>query len=148
VPQGRGAAALDRTWRARSGTARDRRDPRGLRLASGELLGPTARGYLCENFGAPLRLPDLGPIGSNGLANPRDFSTPVAWYEDREGRFELVAKFAGRLWRAPIGHSPLDVVAWHGNNAPYKYDLGRLNTLGSISYDHGSVHLPGAAVSQ
>jgi homogentisate 1,2-dioxygenase len=109
--------------------------PRGLRFRV-ELLGPTARGYLCENFGAPLRLPDLGPIGSNGLANPRDFSTPVAWYEDREGRFELVAKFAGRLWRAPIGHSPLDVVAWHGNNAPYKYDLRRFNTLGSISYDH------------
>jgi homogentisate 1,2-dioxygenase len=109
--------------------------PRGLRFRV-ELLGPTARGYVCENFGAPLRLPDLGPIGSNGLANPRDFSSPVAWYEDREGRFELVAKFAGQLWTAPIGHSPLDVVAWHGNNVPYKYDLRRFNTLGSISYDH------------
>ncbi len=109
--------------------------PRGLRFRV-ELLGASARGYVCENFGAPLRLPDLGPIGANGLANPRDFLSPVAWYEEREGRFALVAKFGGDLWTAPIGHSPLDVVAWHGNNAPYKYDLRRFNTLGSVSYDH------------
>jgi homogentisate 1,2-dioxygenase len=97
---------------------------------------PGARGYVCENFGAALRLPDLGPIGSNGLANPRDFLAPVAAYEDREGDFELVAKFMGHLWSAPIGHSPLDVVAWHGNLAPYKYDLRRFNAIGSISFDH------------
>jgi len=97
--------------------------------------GPS-RGYICENYGAPLRLPDLGPIGSNGLANPRDFLAPHAWYEDREGRFELVAKFQGHLWAAAIGHSPLDVVAWHGNDAPYKYDLKRFNAIGSISFDH------------
>jgi len=109
--------------------------PRGLRFRV-ELAGPEARGYVCENFGAPFRLPDLGPIGSNGLANPRDFLTPVAWYEDREGDFELVEKFAGGLWSARIGHSPLDVVAWHGNHAPYKYDLRRFNTIGSVSYDH------------
>ena len=109
--------------------------PRGVRfqvmLPDGE-----ARGYLCENFGALLQLPDMGPIGSNGLANPRDFLTPVAHYEDLEGDFELVTKFGGRLWRAPIGHSPLDVVAWHGNYAPYKYDLRHFNAIGSISYDH------------
>ena len=109
--------------------------PRGLRFRV-ELLEGAARGYVCENFGAPLRLPDLGPIGSNGLANPRDFQTPVAWYEDRDGNFELVEKFAGHLWSAPLDHSPLDVVAWHGNNAPYRYDLRRFNTIGSISYDH------------
>ena len=109
--------------------------PCGLRFRV-ELLGPAARGYVCENFGAPFRLPDLGPIGSNGLANPRDFLTPVAWYEDLEGEFELLAKFAGNLWSAPVNHSPLDVVAWHGNHAPYKYDLRRFNTLGSVSYDH------------
>ena len=109
--------------------------PRGLRFQV-ELLDGTARGYICENFGALLRLPDLGPIGSNGLANPRDFLTPVAWYEEREGDFELVAKFGGQLWSARIGHSPLDVVAWHGNYAPYKYDLRLFNTIGSISYDH------------
>ena len=91
---------------------------------------------MCENFGAPLKLPDLGPIGSNGLANPRDFQTPVAWYEDREGEFELIAKFAGHLWSARLDHSPLDVVAWHGNNAPYRYPLRRFNTIGSVSYDH------------
>ena len=95
-----------------------------------------ARGYVCENYGALFKLPDLGVIGSNGLANPRDFRTPVAAYEDREGEFQLVAKFHGNLWRAGIGHSPLDVVAWHGNYAPYKYDLRRFNTIGSISYDH------------
>ncbi len=109
--------------------------PRGLRFRV-ELSESAARGYVCENFGAPLRLPDLGPIGSNGLANPRDFETPVAWYEDREGDFELVAKFAGHLWSARLDHSPLDVVAWHGNHAPYKYDLRRFNTIGSVSYDH------------
>ncbi|AWB08450.1 homogentisate 1,2-dioxygenase (plasmid) [Azospirillum humicireducens] len=109
--------------------------PRGLRFRV-ELPDGTARGYVCENFGAPFRLPDLGPIGSNGLANPRDFLTPDAWYEDVEGAFELVAKFDGHLWSAPIGHSPLDVVAWHGNHAPCKYDLRRFNTIGSISFDH------------
>lgn len=109
--------------------------PRGVRFRV-ELLDGEARGYVCENFGAPLKLPDLGPIGANGLANPRDFATPVAWYEDREAPMELVAKFDGGLWSASIDHSPLDVVAWHGNNAPYKYDLRRFNTLGSVSYDH------------
>jgi homogentisate 1,2-dioxygenase len=109
--------------------------PRGVRFQV-RLLDGQARGYVCENFGAALRLPDLGVIGSNGLANPRDFHTPVAAYEDREGDFELVTRFQGELWSAHIGHSPLDVVAWHGNHAPYKYDLRRFNTLGSISYDH------------
>jgi homogentisate 1,2-dioxygenase len=109
--------------------------PRGVRFRVDLPDGPS-RGYVCENFGAHLRLPDLGPIGSNGLANARDFLTPVAAYEDREGDFELVAKFQGHLWRAHIGHSPLDVVGWHGNYAPYKYDLRRFNTIGSISYDH------------
>lgn len=109
--------------------------PRGLRFRV-ELPDGTARGYVCENFGAPFRLPDLGPIGSNGLANPRDFLTPVARYEDIDGDFELVAKFDGHLWSARIGHSPLDVVAWHGNHAPCKYDLRRFNTIGSISFDH------------
>jgi homogentisate 1,2-dioxygenase len=109
--------------------------PRGVRFRV-ELVDGVARGYVCENFGAALRLPDLGPIGSNGLANPRDFETPVAAYEDVEGDFELIAKFQGGLWRAAIGHSPLDVVGWHGNYAPCRYDLRRFNTIGSISYDH------------
>jgi homogentisate 1,2-dioxygenase len=109
--------------------------PRGVRFKV-DLPDGEAHGYICENFGALLRLPDLGVIGSNGLANPRDFLTPHAAYEDREGQFELVTKLNGELWRADIGHSPLDVVAWHGNYAPYKYDLRRYNTIGSISYDH------------
>ena len=109
--------------------------PRGVRFRV-ELPDGPAAGYVCENFGALLRLPDLGPIGSNGLANARDFLTPNAAYEDVEGEFELIAKFQGHLWRADIGHSPLDVVGWHGNYAPYKYDLRRFNAIGSISYDH------------
>jgi homogentisate 1,2-dioxygenase len=109
--------------------------PRGIRFRV-ELMDDTARGYVAENFGMPLRLPELGPIGSNALANARDFLYPVAAYEDLEGKFELMAKFQGRLWSAEIDHSPLDVAGWHGNHAPYKYDLTRFNTLGSISYDH------------
>ncbi len=109
--------------------------PRGIRFRV-SLPDGAARGYVCENFGAHLRLPDLGPIGSNGLANPRDFMTPNAAFEDVEGNFELIAKFQGHLWRAAIGHSPLDVVGWHGNHAPYTYDLRRFNTIGSISFDH------------
>ena len=109
--------------------------PRGIRFRV-DLPDGDSRGYVAENFGAALRLPDLGPIGSNGLANPRDFETPVAAYEDLDGEFELVAKFQGQLWSAAIDHSPLDVVAWHGNHAPYRYDLRRFNTIGSISYDH------------
>ncbi|TBR40450.1 MULTISPECIES: homogentisate 1,2-dioxygenase [Dyella] len=109
--------------------------PRGIRFRV-ELPDGQARGYICENFGALLRLPDLGPIGANSMALPRDFLTPHAAYEDVEGAFELVAKFQGNLWSAKINHSPLDVVAWHGNYAPYKYDLTLYNTVGSISVDH------------
>ena len=114
--------------------------PRGVRFRV-ELPDGASRGYVCENFGALLRLPDLGPIGSNGLANARDFLTPHAAYEDIDGaaveqNFELIAKFQGHLWRADIGHSPIDVVGWHGNHVPYKYDLRRFNAIGSISFDH------------
>jgi homogentisate 1,2-dioxygenase len=109
--------------------------PRGIRFRV-ELPDGPSRGYVAENFGQPLRLPELGPLGSNGLANSRDFEAPRAAYEDREGAFELVAKFQGELFVAALGHSPLDVVAWHGNYAPYRYDLRRFNTIGSISYDH------------
>ena len=109
--------------------------PRGLRFRA-ELADGAARGYVCENFGARFKLPDLGPIGSNGLANARDFLTPVARYEEIEADCELIGKFGGRLWVAKMDHSPLDVVAWHGNYAPYKYDLRRFNALGSVSYDH------------
>ena len=108
--------------------------PRGVRFRV-EVSGPS-RGYVCENFGVPFRLPELGPIGGNGLANPRDFLTPVAAYEDVERPTVLVQKFLGRLWSTTLDHSPLDVVAWHGNNAPYKYDLARYNTIGTISFDH------------
>ena len=112
--------------------------PRGVRF---QVRLPDAdqgavRGYVCENYGAHFKLPDLGVIGSNGLANPRDFLTPVAAYEDREGDFELLAKFQGKFWSARIDHSPLDVVAWHGSDAPYKYDLRRFNVTGFISHDH------------
>ena len=109
--------------------------PRGMRFRVELPQGPV-RGYLCENYGAAFRLPDLGPIGSNGLANARDFLTPVAAFEDLQRPTELVQKFQGRLWSAKLDHSPLDVVAWHGAYAPYKYDLRRFNTIGTVSYDH------------
>ncbi|MBH5334117.1 homogentisate 1,2-dioxygenase [Streptomyces pactum] len=113
--------------------------PRGVRFRV-ELTDPApgavARGYVCENYGQPFVLPDLGPIGANGLANPRDFLAPVAAYEDVEGPVEVINKFCGNLWSATYDHSPLDVVAWHGNYVPYVYDLRRFNVIGSISYDH------------
>jgi homogentisate 1,2-dioxygenase len=108
--------------------------PRGLRFRV-ELKGPS-RGYICENYGQPFRLPDLGPIGANGLANPRDFETPVAWYEDRDEPHQVVQKFQGRLWTTTLDHSPFDVVAWHGNLAPCRYDLRRFNTINTVSFDH------------
>ncbi|MDX3075052.1 homogentisate 1,2-dioxygenase [Streptomyces sp. MI02-7b] len=109
--------------------------PRGVRFRV-ELLDADARGYVCENYGQHFRLPDLGPIGANGLAHARDFMAPVAAYEDREEPVEVVNKFGGNLWAAEYDHSPLDVVGWHGNLVPYVYDLHRFNVLGSVSWDH------------
>ncbi len=109
--------------------------PRGVRFRV-ELIDDVARGYLCENFGSAFRLPQLGPIGSNGLANSRDFLTPVARYEDADKPFELFQRFMGNLWHTELPHSPLDVVAWYGSLAPYKYDLSRFNTIGTVSFDH------------
>ncbi|MBT2468087.1 homogentisate 1,2-dioxygenase [Streptomyces sp. ISL-66] len=109
--------------------------PRGVRFRV-ELLDADARGYVCENYGRPFELPDLGPIGANGLASARDFRAPVAAYEDEERPTEVVNKFCGNLWTATYDHSPLDVVAWHGTHVPYVYDLRSFNVLGSISYDH------------
>jgi homogentisate 1,2-dioxygenase len=109
--------------------------PRGIKFRVDPLAG-LARGYVAENYGLPFRLPDLGPIGSNGLANSRDFETPVAWFEDRAGPIEVVQKFLGALWVTELDHSPLDVVAWHGNLAPYRYELSRFNTIGTVSFDH------------
>jgi homogentisate 1,2-dioxygenase len=101
-----------------------------------ELQEKQARGYICENYGIMFRLPDLGPIGANGLANSRDFQTPHAAYEDRDGHFTVISKFCGKLWESEYDHSPIDVVAWHGNYAPYKYDLARFCTINSVSFDH------------
>lgn len=109
--------------------------PRGLRFRA-ELPDGEACGYVCENYAALFRLPELGPIGSNGLANPRDFLAPSAAYEDIDRPTRVVQKFQGRLWSTELDHSPLDVVAWHGNYAPYKYDLTRFNTMGTVSFDH------------
>jgi homogentisate 1,2-dioxygenase len=108
--------------------------PRGLKFQV-VLAGRTARGYLCENYGALFRLPELGPIGSQGLAQPRDFLAPVAAFEDK-GPCQVVAKFMGGLWTGEFAHSPLDVVAWHGDYVPYKYDLGRFMAINTVSFDH------------
>lgn len=109
--------------------------PRGVRFRV-ELLNGAVRGYVCENYGALFRLPDLGPIGSNGLANPRDFESPAAWFEDSDLPCEIVQKFQGALWTTKLDHSPFDVVAWHGNLASYRYDLRRFNTINTVSFDH------------
>jgi homogentisate 1,2-dioxygenase len=109
--------------------------PRGVKFRA-ELPGAAARGYVCENYGGAFTLPERGPIGANCLANPRDFMTPVAAYEDRETPSRLFVKWGGALWAAEIGQSPLDVVAWHGNYAPYKYDLRRYSPVGPVLFDH------------
>jgi homogentisate 1,2-dioxygenase len=109
--------------------------PRGVKLRV-ELPGGPARGYLCENYGGGFTLPERGPIGANCLANPRDFLTPVAAYEDRDVPSRLVVKWGGALWQTELDHSPLDVVAWHGNYAPYKYDLRRFSPVGPLLFDH------------
>src|SRR5690606_25387254 len=109
--------------------------PRGIRFRV-ELADGAARGYICENHGAMFTLPERGPVGANGLANERDFLAPTAAYEDRTGPVQVVTKFGGNLWAAEYDHSPLDVVAWHGDYVPYKYDLGRFNTMGTVSFDH------------
>ena len=109
--------------------------PRGIKFRVTLPEGP-ARGYVAENYGPPFRLPDLGPIGANGLANPRDFETPLAWFEDRDEPTEVVQKSLGELWVTTLDHSPLDVVAWHGNYAPWRYDLARFNTINTVSFDH------------
>ncbi len=109
--------------------------PRGIKFQV-QLLTDTARGYICENYGHAYVLAERGPVGANGYANDRDFHYPVAAFEDIEGEFELIAKFNGNMFRCDIGHSPLDVVAWTGNSAPYKYDLARFNVMNTVSFDH------------
>ncbi|SHK03877.1 homogentisate 1,2-dioxygenase [Roseomonas rosea] len=109
--------------------------PRGVKIRV-ELPGGPARGYLCENYGGAFTLPERGPIGANCMANQRDFLTPVAAYEDRDAPSTMVVKWGGTLWRTELAHSPLDVVAWHGNYAPYKYDLRRYSPVGPILFDH------------
>jgi homogentisate 1,2-dioxygenase len=109
--------------------------PRGIKF---QVIIPdaSARGYICENYGAPFRLPQLGPIGANGLANPRDFQHPSASFEEKKGDFKLICKFQGNFFEAGIDHSPLDVVAWHGNYAPCKYDLSLFNAVNTVTFDH------------
>ncbi len=109
--------------------------PRGVRFRV-ILPDQQARGYVAENYGSLFRLPDLGPIGANGLANPRDFETPIAWFEDSDEPTDVVQKFMGSLWTMTLDHSPLDVVAWHGNLAPWRYDLARFNAINTVSFDH------------
>jgi homogentisate 1,2-dioxygenase len=109
--------------------------PRGVKFRV-ELPEGMARGYICENYGQHLRLPELGPIGTFGLANARDFLAPVAAFEEREGDFRLVAKYGGGLWEAEIDHSPLDIVAWRGNYTPFKYDLYKFQCINTVTFDH------------
>jgi len=109
--------------------------PHGIRY-SVAVSGPS-RGYICEVYGGHFEIPSLGPIGANGLANPRDFEIPTACYEEKEGLdYKIVNKYQGGLFEAVQDHSPFDVVAWHGNYAPFKYDLSKFCTVNSVSFDH------------
>jgi len=109
--------------------------PRGLVYRVEVLNGP-ARGFVCENYGQTFDLPNRGPIGANCLANPRDFKTPVAQFEDRDVRSKVTVKWCGGFHETHIDHSPLDVVAWHGNYAPCKYDLSTFSPVGALLFDH------------
>jgi homogentisate 1,2-dioxygenase len=109
--------------------------PRGIKFRA-ELLETEARGYICENYGLPFRLPELGLIGSTGLANAYDFRIPVAAYEDVERPVRWIHKYGGNLWESSLGHSPFDVVAWRGNNLPYKYEMSRFVAMGTVTVDH------------
>lgn len=109
--------------------------PRGVHFKV-ELLDPAAAGYLCENGGSPLTLPQLGTIGANGLAHPRHFLYPTAAFEELNGEINLICKYQQHWWIARSHHSPLNVVAWHGNYAPYSYDLSLFNTINTVSFDH------------
>ena len=109
--------------------------PRGVHFSVLN-LEEKATGYVCENHGAPFELPNRGAIGANGLANERDFAYPTAAFEDSADKKILINKYLGNLWEAKLPHTPFDVVAWHGNYLPYKYDLYKFNTIGSISFDH------------
>ena len=109
--------------------------PRGLRFRV-ELPDGPSRGYICENYGAMLRLPELGPLGSNGLANTARLLGAGRGLRGHQVALRMVAKFQGNLWAAEMDHSPLNVVAWHGNFAPYKYDLARFMVIGTVSFDH------------
>jgi homogentisate 1,2-dioxygenase len=108
--------------------------PRGLRFRVD--VDGDSRGYICEIYKGHFTLPDLGPIGSNSLANPRDFEIPVAWYEDKDCEFKVISKFCGKFFSCNCKHSIFNTVAWWGNYVPYKYDLDKYNTIGTISYDH------------
>lgn len=122
----------------------------GMKFSVNLMDGEPSRGYILEVYNNHFKLPDLGPIGANGLANPRDFEIPTAWFEDIDDKglsiylplahlpthFKIVSKFQGALFIANTNHSPFDVVAWHGNYTPYKYDLSKFMTINSVSYDH------------
>lgn len=108
--------------------------PRGIKFRVA--VEGSSRGYICENYGAPFELPERGPVGANGMANERDFETPMAWFEASDKPHELIQKFQGKFFTTTLDRSPFDVVAWHGNSAPYRYDLARYNTVGTISFDH------------
>ncbi len=109
--------------------------PKGIKFQV-NLVGDKARGYVCENYGASFVLPGLGPIGANGLANPRDFLAPSAAYDDKKQESTLIFKFMGKFFEQKLKSSPLNVVAWHGNYYPYKYDLKKFNTINTVSFDH------------
>lgn len=109
---------------------------RGLRFRVSLPDGPS-RGYIQEVYGAHYELPELGPLGANGLANARDFYHPLASFDlDHQRDWTITYKLCGKLFDCHQRHTPFDVVAWHGNYVPYKYDLNSFIGVGSITRDH------------
>eukprot|EP00605_Chrysophyceae_sp_TOSAG23-4_P003027 GSChrysophyteH1.ASY1.ANO1.3332.1 assembled CDS len=91
-----------------------------------------------------------------------DLSTYARGYalEVYQGHFELpslVQKYMGKLFSATMEHSPFDVVAWHGNYYPFKYDLNKFCTVNAVRFDNLDpsiftvltvpTHEPGVAVA-
>ncbi|PKI37681.1 hypothetical protein CRG98_041974 [Punica granatum] len=110
--------------------------PQGFRFSVDLPDGPS-RGYVAEIFGTHFQLPDLGPIGANGLAAPRDFLVPGAWFEEGHcPEYTIIQKFGGELFTAKQDFSPFNVVAWHGNYVPYKYDLSKFCPYNTVLFDH------------
>ncbi|EER04290.1 Homogentisate 1,2-dioxygenase, putative [Perkinsus marinus ATCC 50983] len=111
--------------------------PKGIKFTVDKANSGRAKGYFLENYGAPFKIPDLGPIGiTSGLAHPRHFRAPTASTVENRGASELISKFSGRMYLSKLNKTPYDVVGWYGNYYPTVYDLGLFMAINTVTYDH------------